>query len=576
MNKWLKKTNICIIILWLVLTLININKAYHIDDTFHLEAAECISQHPLKPMSGEINWYDVPQPMYEFNQPPLLFYCIYLFQKIFGESEIALHLLISIFSFLSLLYFKKIADLMEIKSPWFILCIFGFSPTFIVNQNLMTDVPILAISLGSMYYLLKGLKQSSLKHYIISSALLSIGLLIKYSLLPIFVVIFISIIAADKFKKIIVLIIPMLILTLWSVWNFIEFNAIHFLSRPKSGFNIQNAGAFMGTLGSMATFTGVFIHKLIPKRFIRILIILFFTLFLISVPMVYMEIIKENQFNRFLNYIFIINGGLLIILLAIEPIKSFINQKWNYLKTPYFPLVLYISGIAAFIILFAPFNATRHILLLIPFILLFGHKAFEKSKGIINASTLSVTIVLGILLGVSDRVYADFYRKNAAKIELANHKTWTLGHWGWQWYSKKAGMLPYSNNQAIEIQTGDLVVYPKDISKQAFHQDIELKEIDYITEDANFLTFFSGKNFASMYNSFVKKPAWSLSKTPIDTIFIYEVSKEIGVESIVESIKSDEQWLNDVSRKAIERNIPLDSMLILDAKWLLNEKRKKQ
>ena len=33
-----------IILLWSVLTLINIDKAYHIDGTFHLEAANCIQK----------------------------------------------------------------------------------------------------------------------------------------------------------------------------------------------------------------------------------------------------------------------------------------------------------------------------------------------------------------------------------------------------------------------------------------------------------------------------------------------------------------------------------------------------
>ena len=65
-----------ILLIWLIATLFNLNKAYHIDDAFHLEAAAHIVKNPLRPMSGFINWDDVPKPMYEHNQPPLLFYII--------------------------------------------------------------------------------------------------------------------------------------------------------------------------------------------------------------------------------------------------------------------------------------------------------------------------------------------------------------------------------------------------------------------------------------------------------------------------------------------------------------------
>jgi hypothetical protein len=96
-----------LLIIWLIATLFNINKAYHIDDTFHLEAAESIKANPTHPLSGLINWDDSPQPMYKHNQPPLLFYIISLHSIIFGNSELAMHLLLSIFSFLSLFYYLQ-------------------------------------------------------------------------------------------------------------------------------------------------------------------------------------------------------------------------------------------------------------------------------------------------------------------------------------------------------------------------------------------------------------------------------------------------------------------------------------
>ena len=56
--------NTVLIICWLVVSLINLNKAYHIDDTFHLEAGTYIIDHLNTPMSGKINWDNSPTEMY--------------------------------------------------------------------------------------------------------------------------------------------------------------------------------------------------------------------------------------------------------------------------------------------------------------------------------------------------------------------------------------------------------------------------------------------------------------------------------------------------------------------------------
>jgi len=572
--------NILVVLFWILLTAININKAYHIDDTFHLEAAESIKQHPLKPMSGSINWRNSPTPMFEYNQPPLFFYIIAFAQIILGDSEISMHLLLSIFTFLSLYFFNKLSEFLHVKQKKTLLTIFAFCPAFIINQNLMTDVPILALSLGIIYYLLKGQEEGTFKNYIISATLLCAGLLIKYSLLPVLLVVFISILLSGDYKKIVVLFIPLTGLVLWSIWNIIEFDSIHILGRSKPEFNInklysfmKKLYSFMGILGSMATFSFVFFYSLYQKKITQYLIILGFFVFILSAFLVYYSFINETNFTRYINYFFTCNGLLLMLLIVRNVIKSLFIEKQDYFKSNNFTFALFILGISAFIILFSPFNATRHVLLIIPFILLFGHKLFETSHGTINNLVLCATISLGILLGISDWVYADFYRKSAKEIVIADKTVWSLGHWGWQWYSRKNGMIIYSKDNEVNVRNGDIIVYPKDVSKQKISPYIDLETINYISQESNFFTFFSGKNYASMYISSVYKPAWTLSNSPIDTIVVSKVKKEIGVSDIIDRINSDDKLLNSVRNKAINRGVSLDSMLILDAEWIISQKR---
>ncbi len=562
-------------LLWIALTGINIKKAFHIDDTFHLEAAENIGKNLLKPMSGFINWEDSPTPMYEHNQPPLFFYIIYIQQLIFGTSELSMHLLLSVFTFVCLLFFLKLTKLLHVKSPLTILTLFAFCPAFVVNQNLMTDIPILAMALVSIYFLLKGQKTDDLRYYLFSVVFLSVGLLIKYTLLPLFFVVLIAIVTSKKPKKAIVLCIPLSILLLWSIWNYLEYGAIHIISRPRSKFNIYNVLAFFSTLGAISTFTAIYMYNVFPKRFTRFAIVLFCILLILCVPLVYLDFIEASKFNRLLNKFFLYNGILLLVLCLCGALKSFIEKKYDYLKTPKFIIITYILGFSAFIALFAPFNATRHVLLLIPFLLLIGHEQFEKTRGLINVLVLTISIIVGILLGVSDWIYADFYRKNVPAIKTSNSKVWSLGHWGWQWYSKNSGMSFYAKNNEFNVRKGDLIVIPKDISKQKLSIEIELDTLRFITEPQTFFTFFSGKKFASMYNSFVSKPAWSLSKDPIDTIFICQVKKEIGVKDVINRIKMDKNRMKIIRKKSLENNKYIDSILVLEAKSAIAQQRLK-
>ena len=66
-----------LLIIWLIATLLNINKAYHIDDTFHFEAAENIKANPTH------------QSFIDFRQLRISY------------AFIAIHLYISIFILLS-------------------------------------------------------------------------------------------------------------------------------------------------------------------------------------------------------------------------------------------------------------------------------------------------------------------------------------------------------------------------------------------------------------------------------------------------------------------------------------------
>src|SRR6266566_5353229 len=61
-----------------------LNKAFHIDDTLFLRAAQQIQKHPADFYGFNMNWYGTTMPMVQnFDNPPLASYYIALLASIF-------------------------------------------------------------------------------------------------------------------------------------------------------------------------------------------------------------------------------------------------------------------------------------------------------------------------------------------------------------------------------------------------------------------------------------------------------------------------------------------------------------
>ena len=513
-----------LILLWAMLTLLNITKAFHIDDTFHLEAAEWIRENPLTPMSGLINWTDSPTPLYTHNQPPLFFYMIALVISFAGTGEIPLHLFLSIFTFLSLFIFDRLTHLLKIRNSGLLLLLFAFSPALIVNQNLMTDIPLLTLILGSAYFLVLASEQPKARSYVLAALLLGIGLLIKYSVLPLLVVLILVLIIRRDFRYLTVLLIPLGMLFLWSVWNYTEYGSVHFFDRPTGGLHINRLWSFMAVIGSVCLFTASLFHGSWPFRYVRYVIATVIIMFLALILLFISGLVSEQATAYILNIGFILNGFFLFFLMIRFTVKYVKASGFRQtIESDGFIMFLFAGATSAFIMLYAPFMATRHILLILPFVLLFLWPLIEKSGRTINRVSLISTVILGIALGISDYTYAGFYRKMASEIKLPQGtKVWTAGHWGWQWYSAKNGMIPFAGS-TFEMNEGDWFVYPGNIPRQSFENSLELTVVEKYFESATPRTFFSGNNNASMYSSSMKIPPWTLSMRPIDTVYICRV-----------------------------------------------------
>lgn len=510
--------------LWIIATLINIDKAFHMDDAFHLEAAQWIQQCPFRPMSGLVNWGDSSQPIYHGNQPPLYFYLIAAVGSLYSYSEVPLHLFQSVFTALCIIYFYKLVRIFNPKFALTATSLLILGPAFLVNQNLMTDVPILSISIIFIHLLVNPAYEKQTRYIYLAAVILSAGLLIKYSLLPLVVILAYKVFLNRRPSLIPALLLPVIILAVWTVFNYIEYGGSQLLSRPQNDINLrlllQKSVSFLLTLGAIAPFTLIFINNLlkITRRYIIVAVAFGVTLCVLLVYFLVFGLPFKSPFYSLFWIVFFTNGLLLAVFSYI-----FLN---NITLTPAIKLIiLWALGLISFIILLAPSMATRHTLLILPpLLIIIGYtNQFNSTKTI--AFSISSTVLLGILLSISDWQYANFYRTSAPvafNLLPTNSKVWTIGHWGWQWYSKQAGMEFY-DFELSDPEVGDYFVIPKQVYKQKIKSSIKLIKINEVVYPHNPWNSLTTAHFARFYHTYPQYIPWFVSLNPVDTIIIYKI-----------------------------------------------------
>ncbi len=527
-EKWYRNQYLLLFLAWLVVTLININKAFHIDDTFHLEAAKWIISHPFSPMSGTINWHWDLEPISKASQPPGYFYLVAIWGKLFGFTEIALHLMQSIFTALCIFFFFRMAKLFSAKNAVQLTILFVFNPAFIVNQNLMTDIPLLVVLLAFIYTLIKPEARSDASRYITASLLLSAGLLMKYSMLPLLPMLVFAIVQQKKYRYLFVVLIPLAFLGLWSAWNYYEFGAAHLLHRGSgTSFHemTEKSNSLLLCLGAISFFPLFILRGIFPSsRLVSAVIVVASLALPALIVLVYTDVIPEVVANEILRNAFMANGKIILLLVCycfvlyalkrveLKPVRVALAITYSWL-----------AAVVLFMIMFAPSIASRHIVLLLPAILIVTSALLEKTPAYIRAIALTCTILSGIILGISDWQFADYYRRAAADVNkhVKAGKIWSAGHWGWQWYCTSNGVATLGLTTST-LHDGDYLVAPSHIAKQEIHK-LNLTKVKSYWYQPGILSFFSVSKRAGFYATSRYEIPWTFSKEPVDTIVVYRI-----------------------------------------------------
>ena len=156
-------------------------RAFHVDDTLFLRAAEQIRKHPFDPYGFDVNWYGTPMKMADVTKnPPLVCYYIAAVDSVFGRSERALHLAFLLPAVVAILGTYKLAGRLG-ADPMVAALATLFTPVFLVSASgVMSDVFLLALWVVSAYLWITGLERGSAVRLVVAAVGVGLAALAKY------------------------------------------------------------------------------------------------------------------------------------------------------------------------------------------------------------------------------------------------------------------------------------------------------------------------------------------------------------------------------------------------------------
>jgi hypothetical protein len=530
---------------WAACTAINVGKAAHIDDTAHLEIAAWIAEHPLHPMQGTVDWEHGSEPIHRLNQPHLFFYFLALARALLGPGTIPGQLVVAVFVAIGILSFHRLWRRM-VGSRGAILgpALLFLGPAFVPGQNVMTDAPLVATWILFLDLLTAARGRHASRSLALAAVALSVAILIKYTslvLLPV-LALDVHLRGASHRRQLAVLAIPLAALAAWSLFNLADYGGIHVLERPIAsaafslpeaiGITIGRAAIWVLTLGAIVPFAAPLL-RLGSARGLGLAALAIAALTVATrrivpyVPPMHGETVLHSAARA----AFFV-AGLAVLALAYRAVRDRARSSGYDDARAIAVLGATIALGALFVIVLSPFVAVRHVLLILPALMIVLARAHLDLLSDPRARPLlalgaALTIALGVLLGTSDRRWADCYRDAAQRHRREASpgvRTVFVGHWGWQWYATEAGFVRYEPD-GIELRTGDRVIRPRLVDQPAIPgadaARLVLRQVDRI-EPGGLDLLRTTTDRLGYYSVWHGLP-WTISDAAVEVFEIHEV-----------------------------------------------------
>lgn len=545
MRGWLQRQNsrdvLVLAAMAVLVTAANLWKPFHVDDTAHLLIAQWIAENPLRPMSGMLNWIGVDEPIHRTNQPHLFFYLMAGWGRLFGWSEVAQHSLLALASVACIALMYRVSRRLVPDHAVWTTAMLVVSPAFVVSQNMMVDVPLLACWLwffDALSSIGRGEKRSG--PYVSAALAASCAVLIKYSSLALIPVLASVILWDRRWRLVPVAAVPIVAIALWGSFNIADYGGVHILQRGGGSQDllrpIKFAIAWVLIIGGI-TPIGLVWAASTPRiaRWGFIASVVGGALLLATAALVAISLLSDQLAEPMLWVLFAGSGllaaaGIFVAAWRALPVILTRSSETHDDRLVLL-LLLWIAGGAGFYILLAPFSAVRHILTILPAVVLVICFLIRGTLGKrAKMAALALSLFLCGALGLADFRFAQFYKQGAAQVgdllaaapAPAGRTIWTSGHWGWQWYAAQQGF------QQIDYRTshparGEIFVEAVGVDRQYPKERLDLERIGSVQQKPSALSLFCTARPRRFYLSSSREGPWSLSMNCTQRIDVYRV-----------------------------------------------------
>jgi 4-amino-4-deoxy-L-arabinose transferase-like glycosyltransferase len=456
-------------------------RAFHVDDTLFVRAAQNIVKHPFDPYGFQITWDWAPQQMSEITQnPPLASYYAALAGIVFGWPERALHLSFLLITILLVLGTYRLASKFT-RAPLLAALVTLLSPGVLVSaSSVMCDTMMLMLWIWAAVFWIEGLEKNN--QYLLASAALLAGAsaLTKYfgaALLPL---LFVYALFRQKRVGLWLLhfLLPIAILVAYQLWterlygHGLLLGAAQFASKQRAYIGASwpaMAIAGLSFAGGCTLSTLVFAPLLWSRKMlawtgaasVAATLLIASGAVNLGLQVGGNNVQRESWLCAGTQLALWIAGGILLLALAITDYFEKRDAGSAF-------LALWVVGTFVFAAFLNYTVNARSVLPLIPPATILIARRLEITGGVTYLRTkvavgVAVCAAVAFLVAGADASLADSAREAASLIVEETHgrggTLWFEGHWGFQYYMEQAGALPL-NIRAPEFKPGDFIAMP--------------------------------------------------------------------------------------------------------------------
>ncbi len=468
---------LAIIILALLGSLPFITQAFTMDDPTFLALAAHSRPHPLGLYNFQINWLGEEQPAFDvLANPPLVPWYLALVSTVAYGHEWVFHISFWPFLIMALAGAYRLGRrFAPQQGPVWTMAWTAVAPGFVLaSHTVMPDLPLMGCYVLGTALTIDALHQEKVVFPLFAGSIAGLSALCRYSGMTIvpLLLLYVLLHRVRLRSATLAIVAAALPIFLWSVASYKLYGHVHWLA--LRGFEMQNVGLndlmhkaiyqfnCMGLVMVAAPLLGLLFSRSL-RRSIWAGVFWGLVSAVTATVLIFQNQLARHAMPRqaaFLLGFGLAGAGVLSVLMlrALATIRR--ASIWRRNGSPDADdlfLACWIVGIMIFNF-FLLFAAVRYLVpALLPAILLLqrAYPRDSNSQSSYRAAAI-ISIILAILLAVSDQEFANLYRDYVATLPPATHQRWFNGHWGLQYYLEKTAARPMGSSSPL--QPGDEII----------------------------------------------------------------------------------------------------------------------